>query len=72
MKNTKLQIGQMVIIEGKKWRVTEECDILLTFWASDEDGEELEFHHTMIEAFLPQKKIINAQKKASFYHEITI
>ena len=58
MKESKTQLnnpkeGQYVIIAGEQFCVTEECGILKSFYATDADGGEQEFHTSQIDAICP-------------------
>mgnify|MGYP001587450545 CR=1 FL=1 len=45
--------GQMLLINGVQVCVTEECDVLQYFYASDSDGNEEPYHSDMVDAVLP-------------------
>jgi len=47
------KVGQFVIIAGETFCVTEECDVLKSFWATNTDGDEEEFHTSQIDAICP-------------------
>jgi hypothetical protein len=49
----KLSVGQFVIVKNERLLVTEECDILNGFFATDSSGDEQEYHLTQVDAVCP-------------------
>ena len=48
-----LKEGQFIIINGKTLCVSEDATILQSFFATDSDGDEQEYHESQVDAICP-------------------
>ena len=45
--------GQRLVVKGVELCVTEECDVLQYFYATDPEGNEEPYHADMVDSVLP-------------------